>query len=460
MALYYVDSNAVGSGTGLSWANAAANIGALITAQSLANGDIVYLAHNHDGQYSANTTLNLNDNLAVGNIVYYLSVTSGTTTLQAGAKERVITNNSLTLQNSAYVYGVEFNVGTGTSATAAVININSNAGHTQSYDACIFYCLSTYTVSARIGIGPSGATNQQLVRFRSCVFKSAGAGATIQSSRCDFAGCSFDATYSATGFLFTSSQKCSVFMSGCDWTNTTNLFNVSATSPHDVFIINSKVPSSLVTGTHQGLGAMIVEAHSCSSSTTAGAVEIYNYYRQTGSDVVVHDTAYYLTSGGSTTQDGDGTSIPYSLKLTPTTTATRYFPAYSGWITQFNSSTGAGKTVSIQVAYDSASTKTNSGLWLEVEFLGEDAVANTTQSWSKVSAPTIGATDTRDPTNAGSALTDTGDAWTGTFSSGQKNHTLSVTCDIDHQGYIRARIGASYNAAVPSIYIDRKLTVA
>ena len=106
MAIYYVDSTATGSGTGADWANAFLSFDACFTAVTLTGGDTVYFAHDHaNTAYGVAKTWNIPETFSGYLPIYLLSVTRGTTTLQAGAIERA-SGFGITLAGNLYAYGI------------------------------------------------------------------------------------------------------------------------------------------------------------------------------------------------------------------------------------------------------------------------------------------------------------------------------------------------------------------
>jgi hypothetical protein len=245
-----------------------------------------------------------------------------------------------------------------------------------------------------------------------------------------------------------------VTVSGGDFSTATNLVNIGVADEEVILRFNNcKLPTNVVTGTHFGTGSSVIECTSCSTGDNS-----YEYYYQDGHGIITHDTGIYLTTGGLTLVDTDGASVALSQKFVPNSTyVSKAFPLIGPWSYGFISSTGS-KTISAKIAYDNATALKDTECWLEVEYMGGIAAANCPQTEQTSTAPLVSGTTSRDILAAGSNLSDTAAAWTGTGGwSNKKTATLSKTVTVDEIGNFRARLCVGANQTV---YFDPVLTVA
>jgi hypothetical protein len=245
-----------------------------------------------------------------------------------------------------------------------------------------------------------------------------------------------------------------IMVSGGDFSAATNLFTVAAFDEESIFRFNNcKLPTNITTGTHFGTGSCVIECTACSTGDNS-----YEYYYQDGQGIITHDTGIYLTSGGLTLTDTDGAAVNVSQKFVPNSTyVSKAFPLCGPWSYAWVSSTGA-KTISAKIAYDNATALKDCECWLEVEYMGGAAAVNCPQSQIATTAPVVSGTLSRDILAAGSNLSDTSAAWTGTGGwANKKTATLSASATVDEIGLVRVRCCVGANQTV---YFDPVVTVA
>lgn len=165
---------------------------------------------------------------------------------------------------------------------------------------------------------------------------------------------------------------------------------------------------------------------------------------------IVDDTGIYLTTGYSKTKDLANADLPYSLKVVPR----------SGYVSRVNllwvplipiwvGSTGA-KTLSIKVAYDSATALKDYELPIMQTFSG--TASSTHHTADRNTSPSV------QVFAAGTSLTDTTEAWTGTSGwTNKKTHTLTYSLTINTVGYVYLMLGVG---AAQTVYVNRLPTVA
>jgi hypothetical protein len=472
VADYFVKSGTGGTDNGSSWANAAESIPGLLAAQALAAGDRVLIHNTHSFIHGSSQTIDLSDGLGVSAPVYYLCVDGGDATgaslvgttvgaLTTGALEGTSGNFSISLNGFAYLHGLTFRPGAGGSSASATLSIgNSVTVYSRLvFESCDLW-LNTTNSTPAFFMGTSSTTNaQSVLEYYNTTFRF---GATTQAieprqSNIKFYNCSVNGSGSTPAVLFEHSLVGNVECSGCDWTTATALINLAAAnSPYRYLFSNCRV-GTLFTGTHLGTGALSAEFMAC-SNTDSNLV----YHRRDGHGAAYTTTSIYKTSGGASQKETDGTTTQYSIALDTTDSVASpnlAIPLYTPWIYVMNTLTGS-RAISVQAAADTTVTLKDTDLFLQVDYMGGAAAANTPQSQLEHGFPVTGLA--RNIVAAGSNLSDTGDGWTGITDTNEKNYTLSKTVTIDEQGYLRVRVGyTKTTASAPTIvYVDPVVTVA
>jgi len=377
-------------------------------------------------------------------------------TLTTGAAESTNSNAAFSFAGKFYCYGVTLKAGSNTPASEASgkLSIGTAVQNNQVFENCTFVTNST-NASAITAIG----TATSWLKFRNCTFQF---GATGQSfggtnAKTTFINSSLaGSTFPTTTFVPDSaSQYGQVDCLACDWSSSTNLVSLVQATGAKYTFDNCKLPGTIVTGTRAVNFSPIVECRSASSSTST-TEPLYEYYYDDPMGNVQDSTTYFVTAGSAVIKDGTNTDQKYSLAMTPSATASKQFPLCSPWVSVWNTLTGS-RTISMKIAYNSATALNGNDVWMEVEFLG---TASTLRSSTDIDDGVTSVNTTMlDVTAAGSARTDTGNDWDGTFAAGQQNNTLTATVSIDHVGYVRARV--CYSKQAPTIvYCDPKVTVA
>lgn len=234
----------------------------------------------------------------------------------------------------------------------------------------------------------------------------------------------------------------------CDLSWCTALQAISATVSNAYQYIGCLVPATLTSGSHGGIGALSVEMHGCGTATNDYA---YGYYKQDGSGIVLHDTGVYLTSG-EPFQTTNGGTQNLSLKMIPSANIAnaaigKCFPLYSPWFDANVAATGI-KTLTLKVGHSESAVLNSDQIGIEIQYMGDAAHPELTLDQS---APLIGL--------AGSALTDTAEAWVEPATEVTKTHTLSKTVTINQTGFCRARI-VIYKQTTNAVYVHPVLLVS
>ena len=452
---YYVNyARADDTGDGLSWAAAKRTFGA---ARALvAAGETIYVDSTHAEPLGASTTYTFP---STGTPVFVVSATNGTTTPAAGAEIYTNGNYYLYINGMVSMYGMKLRSGTtGYQDTTAIsLAYSAAADDFQFYDKCTFD-LRGGTASSLFRMGYYALrSSQSALGLRNCTLVLNGVNATIRTmlSRITIENLILSGT--APTSLFALFEMANVRVSSSDLSAATNLVNAAYDDVQAIgYFSNCKLPTNVITGTPFGLGSVIVEAAGCSIGADDDSWR-YWWYGPEGN--VLATSSVYLTTGGASTSNHAGDAVPYSLMMTPVATiVTKGSPLYTPWISVRNTLTGS-KTISIKAADTEAAVLTDAELWLEVEYLGGAATANSAQSQLETSAPVTAdaSSISRNFMDAGSNLTDTAEAWTGITETG--TYTLSKTVTIDEPGYLRVRVGLGKTTTGP-VYVNPKIAIA
>lgn len=452
MAEYYIYSDAAGVGDGSSWADAFTTITACLTAVTEADGDIFYVASDHNELNNAALALSF------GAYVKLLSVNRTTGLLEAGAIISTSHTGSwhIVMDGNLCCYGVDFKVGVNPSGGS---NLNIQFGNNNaimSFSECSFELVqvggASYFVFGRL----PNSNNVVELDFNNCSFKfnhasqvlnPAGAKTTLSNCRIDDTGEAPNTVFSAktlTGMMG------DMRIIGGDFSHATALYDVSAVKAHAsrILFVHCLVPAAFGEGTHPGPGYLEYELHACSTPTDDHAYQ-YNY--QGGAGIISYNTGVYPASGGATFSDTDGTDDPLSLMMVSSAYASRHYPLYSPWFNVAIDSTGS-KALSVDFAHTGVSALKDNEAWVEVEYMSETENTLITRA---ISAPVASGTNALDMLASGSDLADTAEAWTGIMD--EITHTLSKSVTVEQQGFARVRVALAKPST--TVYIDPQVTV-
>jgi len=444
MAIYYVRSGGdIGSFTG-----SYASLSALQTAiGTFTSSDTVYVASDHlNTAYGANFTLSCPSSGAGFKII---SVNTSTLDLEAGAVERT----------GAFFYGVdgwgdfwgiEFQSGSGGTGTHNLsINTLSTGDSIQTYTQCKLTLMSTGSASV-LSIGVVGALQNRTL-LRNCLvgFSHILQKVSVRSFQ-EWYSCGINSSKTSPTSLFSSGASAGSYtFSACDFSLVTNLWNVAGDdTPQYALFVNCLLPSNITTGTHPGYGGNVVE---CQGYGTSADDHNYHYYYENGVGKIVDDSGVYLTTGGASFKDTNGSSIPLSLRVISSASVTNTTPLVTPWFNVEVTSIG-NKTFSVKIANTVAALK-DTEVWLELEYMADSANPMTT---NVIDAPVVSGTNSLNILAAGTNRTDTAEAWTGI--TGEVTHTLSKTVTVNQIGWARARVCLA--KASTTIYVDPKVRIS
>ena len=366
MAIKYVDSNASGANDGTSWTDAWTS---LSSSTSVAAGDEVRVAHNHNQNYGSDTTLNWS-NGTINNPVKILSVNSGTDALQAGAtiSTTVSSNTGIQLHGGIYMYGLTVTSDDDWDTYADQVN--------QTFDTCTFSNGATAESPAL-----DTSADDILVTFIDCTFNHISGGDETYNIKgrgnYRFINCTWNTPLNATLFKdgVGNSTSRDVIFECCDLSNATGLWDAAHGSGagRNVIFRRCKFGASttLTTGTWANAYDSFVRAENCDDGTISvpplGIWEEQQYW-----GTIKATTARYRTGGAD---DGEQANA-YSWELASNANTLEQFRAlrtapFVRWV-----DAGSSQTVTIYVV--SGATLNDDDFWIEVQSPNETASPNTT----------------------------------------------------------------------------------
>lgn len=460
MATWYVWSGATGAADGTSWTDAEVSLSDLFSGAAISSGDTILIAHDHDnGSYASSKTFNFPESGAATASHVYLISTNRTSGLpSAGAIERTNGNFFLKFSYRLYAYGVTFSVGSGGSETTATITIGGTTGigtyGKMYFDKCNFVLNTTGSPAGGIFKVDSANWNMHVV-FNQCDFDFGATSQSIHIGGCfaEFVECTLSGgTYPTELFSDIADGLPMLFMVGCDFSLASNLFSTSIDRAWTVRGNNCKIPSNLFSSSpganYQNFD---IELHACGTGDN-------NYYfnRFTREGEITQDVGVYLTTGGYTAKNHDGSQVNSSLKMVTDALARNcnvINACYTPWLYNFVQSTGS-KTFTVKIAHTLGSALKDIEVFLEVEALTTST--NTPLVERNITRPVLSGTripDVQDTT--GSSLTNSSELWTGI--TGEITHDLAKTLTVNEIGWARARVGLTLNNT--TIYVNPTLIV-
>lgn len=445
MANIYVrstDGNDADNGS--TWALAKATLAGAAAID--AAGDTIYVSQAHAETPAANTSYSFagthsnpvkiicgNDGVEPPTAIS----TSATITCGAG-------NYTFTINGSFYCYGLSLTAGSVSNGGHALGNAPA-LGEVQMYEKCQFKMAAT-GASAYLYIG-STASEPPFVTFKDCdvSFGVATSGVGLATAKFVWNGGSILAGSVALTSLFKSyggGRVITALVSGVDLSNlgaTAALVTAGSVRGTLITFRNCKLPASwsgvLFSGTFTPLDR--IEMYDCDNADTNYRLWIEDY---NGS--IKHETTLVKTGGAS-----DGTT-GLSWKMA-TSAAANYptSPLESGEIAVWNDTTGAAKTLTVDILHDSVTNLTDAEVWLDVQYLG-----------------TVGfplgnfISDAKaDVLAAAAAQTASSATWTTTGMTNPNKQKLSVTLTPQKKGYYIAKVKLA--AASKTIYVDPAIVV-
>lgn len=433
MSNWYVYSGATGAGTGADWTNAKTTLAAAATAA--AAGDDIWVASDHAESDSTAQTITFPGTSGSPNRCMSVSragsVPPAGADVTAGATVTTTGNVGIIINGTVYVYGITFNVGTGT--TSAGISLAASAGNAQTYDTCAINIVNT----GSSGNGIVAGVPTSLLRLINTTVSFGSATKTLSVS-CDFYWTNKPGSTAVTGtapttlIYATTTSLVNIVLDGLDLSafGSGKTLTVAGAAVNAI-LTNCKLAGSVtVAGSPTSVASGGTWLIGCNSTTNVERNEIYAYQgTQTTETTVVR------TAGAS-----DGTTA-YSWKIVSLGNTMRIFPfeTFEGVI--WNTVTGSSRTLTFHCVTDNV-TLTNADIWVEAKYLGASG------------APVVSLVSSA-PANqltAGSNLATESGVWTTTGLTTPIQQKFSVSFTPQMVGPIRWKV----RIAKPSttIYVD------
>jgi hypothetical protein len=450
---YYVDSTKTGGGnTGANWTNAFVAFGSAVTAAT-ADGDIIYVAHNHSESLSADTSYTFANNVRV------LCVNSGTgalaTTAVIGAQSSTY---GITIATTylLYLYGLIFKTGASTGSDNVSFGGTGDGAMIEA-ESCTAWLSSTGTGS-RINLSSQGAGVSNFYRYINCVFRFSNATQRIiyGNAPIELISCSVHADSTEPDYLFSpntnSSGGASLLVEGCDFTEAGDCIvwgDVAGSGVTDVQMINTKF------------------AAGCTIKEAATTVLHKGNLTVTARNCDVGDTRYLLYHGdafGETTATYDKTASPpnstvyansgalydgtyhCSWKIVTTANCNYYYPYVSPWMDVYHSGTSAITPYLEILRSGSTTAYQDDDVWGEFSYQGTSGSTKATIVSDRMTPLGTAADQTASSLGASD--------WTGEHASDNAYQKLAPTSAITPAeiGHLRARVCVGEPSI--TVYVD------
>lgn len=401
MTLYYVDSNASGANNGTSWTDAYVSVVAAF-AGSVADGDDIWAASDHNAVYTSSTSLVFPGDVSI------ISVNKTTDAYEAGAKESTSGSGiDLTFHltdDVAKIFGVEFrasddmgfSAGGGTfRMTDGLLGTTISSGSTITFPTSRYYIKDSY-----LEYSSSGNTL-------------AGSGGNL---KIDNLKASASHVKMTNLFVLNSSGIDATFINtDLDAIFTTNLVSAFTTSD-DYFFVTLK-RCKLPTGWSVASSAMTGKNLDIDIRSSDVGDGYHYFFRETFVGITEEDTTVYLAA----TYDGTN---HMSAKMSTKATADTAYPSVHKLVSIPAQDLTSASDVKVNVLTDGV-TLTDSEFWIEVVYPDNTDVA----LGDKVS------TRNSDPIAAGTSLTTNSEAWTEALTSPIKQQataSISALSNVDN----------------------------
>ena len=459
MADLYVSSvDGSDADNGATWALAKATVaGALAVA---ANGDTIYVDSAHSYS-SAAAAITWNPASAAFTRIVSVNRNGSTTTGHsgwlAGATEQVTGNFAFNVGSAStslrlYIWGLTVSLATGNINQPLNIATGTNAICSVEMESCTLKCPGSNS-GQRFTIGGSfGGVVPTRAKFANCVFYSkdntSGGAFSLQKGVFEFCGCShvFSGSNKSAAliqFAGVTAQATTFTMLACDWSsfNTSGGALVSVTNWEmgEGRLVNCKLSGTpaVVSGTWSNNLPSLTLINADSGDTH----NVFEYRNRLGT--ITENTSKYANTGAQF----DGSGI--SWEIITTASCSEQEPFVTPWLMRWADEISS-RTVSLELAHDSATALTNRTAWPEWEYLGDASFPLGTLSSGRFGTPFEG---------TAADWSSSSEAWTGIsgFTNPSKQ-TLAATFTPAERSLLRARLNVG--AASKTLYLDPALRIS
>lgn len=375
MAKYLRSTDGNDADAGSSWALSNATMVGL--AANLAAGEDGYFSQDHAESEAGTTSMTITFPGTLGSPNRIIGVSDAAEPPAAlnGAGSLTRTSTSITatlvFAGSFVLVGGTYTVG---SSSSSSIKFGSGDTDVQTYVDATFIVTNTSTV-ARIVVGASATSARASITHSHSTFKFANAaqGFSVQRGRMMFNGGGLDAAGAAITSLFPTALASGVTrveiknFDVSSAASTLNILGAAFGCTGSVTLNRVKLPASWTGSLFSSEPTMPdfrISMYNCDSGDT-------NYKLLVGDrqGTMRDETTLVMTGGAS-----DGTT-GISWKVVTSANANEALtPFETNWISQWNTSVGASKTITVEILHDSTTDLTDAEIWLEAEYLGTSGV--------------------------------------------------------------------------------------
>jgi len=380
-----------GAGTGSAtspydtWAKAAITFKS--AAEFASPGDTVWVADDHEEDVASSATVTCTGTLANPVKIYCGDpATEPPTVRTTGAIVSTNAGINYTILGNAYIYGAMFRIGAVGNTQAGLFILNSNSNNNfPVYEKCTFWIRNTH-ISSRLSLGSNAVSDSpNRARFINCTTRFGNVSQSISCRGIKFdwinnvgetTGAFVDSAGSIPTTLFGSGgayggiynfKNLDLSSSGSG----KNILSMSAGTNSTFKFVRCKTDAavSLTTGTPV-IGGVEGEFIQCGSGDS-----FLDYYYKSALGTIEEDGTDYRTGGASAQSAG------WSFLVTPTN-ATYDWPLMVPLGRIFNATEGSAITVTAHLL--STASLNNDKVWLEVDYLGENAKPTGFRATSKI----------------------------------------------------------------------------
>lgn len=438
--LYVRSTDGSDADNGTTWALAKATLSGAAAID--AAGDTIWVSQFHSESSATGQNIALAGTLTSPvKVLCGNDATEPPTSLATGAVITTTGTSSISILGSGYIYGLTFNVGTGTSGTSFAItsaDLNSLL-----IDSCNINILTTAT-SSSITCGSSSSNTESHGKFVNCQLKFSNASQRVIAyhAKTEFVGGGIASGSTSPNYIIAAMDVCNISFKNFDLSNASSSISLCASgvpasgvpASGRIDFINCKLPSNWSGGvvTHTPLNyGFRASMYNC-DSTNAN----YRLWIETAVGSIKTETTLVKSGGAS-----DGTTA-LSWKMTTNSSTNEIFPLISDDVIVWCDTTGVSKTITIDILHDNVTALTDAEVWIEIDYLGTTGFPlGVSASDHRSTLLTTAANQTT------SAAT-----WTTTGMTTPNKQKLEVTFTPQMKGFVYARIylaKASY-----TIYAD------
>ena len=445
MADRYVKNTGSNTSPYDTWKKAATTIATAVTGS--AAGDNIYVSSTHSATGLASQALTVPG--TASNPLKVVSVSDSAappTAVAAGGSESLTASANWFIGPFAYVEGLTFTAGTGTTSTGSITLASGSGAQANEFKDCNFTLNNTGS-SSRISLQVGNFSHASSVAAKDCVFtlgNQAAQGISI-GGRVLISGGSVSgpANYTTNGLFQTQSAGRNTYaeIENLDLSGVgagTHLVG-SSTASMITKIMNCRLPASwtgtLFTGTR--FSGQRVSMYNCDNADTNYRLWIEDYAG------AIRDEMTIVRTGGAS----DG-ATPISWRMVSNADANNLtVPLRSDPVVVWNTTTGSAVTVTVELVTDGV-TLTNADAWLEVDYLGTSGVPLGVSVSSKVASVLT------TPANYSSSSA----SWTTTGISSPIKQKMSVTFTPQEVGFLSASV--RLGRASTTVYVCPKVEVS